>query len=142
MEFTRLDSINGAPVFFCQMPDAKSFISAVLVGVGTRNESWPQEAGLAHATEHMLFQGTDLFPNSKTLEAHIEDVGGELNAWTSKEKTLFWAQVPANEYQRALLVTSQQVLKPLLPEEKIPTEMQILRCGRLMKKPCPCLSCR
>ena len=92
----------GLLVHILNMPAANSVACGVLVCAGTRDERWPEEAGLAHALEHMIFQGTRDFSDSQSLSAYIEDVGGGLNAATSSEGTLFYNQLPSSEIERAI----------------------------------------
>jgi len=116
----------GVPLHTYNMPHANSVVCCKLVNVGTRDEKWPEEAGLTHALEHMVFQGTENFPDSQTLGAYIENIGGDINAMTGHEKTCFYVYVPANEIERAIHVLSQMMMRPLLPESKIKTEMDAI----------------
>lgn len=70
------------------------------IGVGTRHEG-RGEYGLAHFTEHMLFKGTKL-RSSEQIIRRLEEVGGELNAYTSKEETILYALVPRIYAKRAI----------------------------------------
>lgn len=114
---------EGVPVHIYNMPSANSVACGVRVNVGTRDERWPQEAGLAHAMEHMIFQGTEKFPDSRALASYIELAGGRLNAYTNKENTFFYNLVPADAVEKAVCSLSEQMVRPLLPEKKIATEM-------------------
>jgi predicted Zn-dependent peptidase len=105
------------------LPFSQVVSLGVLVKVGTRDEVWPEEAGLAHALEHMLFQGTENFPTSLDLTAHVERVGGDLNAFTSSEFTFFHATVPAGRPSRACDVLVEQILRPRFPSKQIGPEM-------------------
>lgn len=70
------------------------------IGVGTRHER-RGEYGIAHFTEHMLFKGTRL-RSSEQIIRRLEEVGGELNAYTSKEETILYALVPRAYAKRAI----------------------------------------
>lgn len=122
--YQKLTTRNGLPIYFMDLPHAPTVSVGVLVKAGTREEVWPAEAGLAHALEHMLFQGTRRFPTSREVSAYIEDVGGIINAWTTKEMTFYWRQVPANYAERAFISLADQLRDPLILAEKITTEMQ------------------
>ena len=122
--YQKLITKNGLPIYFMDLPHAPTVAVGMLVKAGTREEIWPAEAGLAHALEHMLFQGTQRLPTSREVSADIEDVGGIVNAWTTKEMTFYWRQVPANEAKRAFISLAEQIRFPLILEEKIATEMQ------------------
>lgn len=130
----RLIANGRIPVHIFDMPWAHSVVLAVLVKAGTRDEHWPGEAGIAHALEHMIFQGTRDFPNNQSMASYIEDVGGVINAGTHCEGTLFFVQVPAQELERAVYALSQLLICPVFPEEKIETEMQnIIQEIRMVK---------
>lgn len=124
MEIKKLETACGAPLYVAEMPHAKSIATGVLVQVGTRDEKWPDEAGLAHAFEHMVFKGTEKFPNSKSLSSHIEDVGGTINAWTWKETTFFFNHVPVGFFDRAITVLHQMLTAPLFNPRRVSAEMK------------------
>ena len=70
---------QSSPVSYC----------GVIVNVGSRDEN-EDEQGMAHFIEHMLFKGTNKRRSSQIIN-RLEDVGGELNAYTSKEETVIYA---------------------------------------------------
>lgn len=115
---------QGVPMYYLELPNVKSVAVGVLVRAGTCREKWPEEAGLAHALEHMLFQGTEDFPESRQLSAYIEDVGGYLNAWTWKEMTFYYNVLPAGKIKRGPRLLGQMLRKSLLKEENINIEMK------------------
>lgn len=124
MEFKELQLRNGAKLYVLPIPTAKIVALGVHVNVGTRDEIWPKEAGLAHATEHMLFQGTEEFQNSKAITEYIESVGGALNAFTCNEMTFYFNALPCEEKKRGFEILSQQLQKSFFLPEKITPEMQ------------------
>jgi len=121
--FLKLKTKSGVPLWLLPMPHAQSVSAGVLVNVGTRDEVWPKEAGIAHALEHMLIQGTEEFPTQSDLTSYIEDVGGHMNARTWKEGTFYYSKVPAGFSERAIHAVSQQIRRSILPEGKVPVEM-------------------
>lgn len=123
MEISKTEMAGGALLYHAYMPWSHVIMSGVLVKAGTSNENWPGEAGLAHASEHMRFQGTEHFFDSGALSAYMEDIGGAGNAWTSNEGTCFYQCVPALEFERSPFVSSQLALHAVFPEEKIKIEM-------------------
>lgn len=124
LSFHKLDTKSTSPLWIFPQPSANSVALGVLIFAGTRDENWPKEAGIAHALEHMHFQGTEKFPSSRAVSGYIEEVGGLLNAWTSKEMTFYHIQVPAEYAKRGTELLSQQVEASIFPEEKIGTEMK------------------
>jgi predicted Zn-dependent peptidase len=80
---------GGMRVITEQVPGVRSAAVGIWVGVGSRDEQ-PSVAGAAHYLEHLLFKGTDRRSASRIAE-EIDAVGGELNAFTAKEHTCFYA---------------------------------------------------
>ena len=122
--FSKIKTESGVPLWVFPMSFSKTFSAGVLIKAGTRDEEWPKEAGIAHALEHMFFQGTEKFPTSKDVSGYIEEVGGKINAWTWKEMTFFHAHVPSEHKNRAVSILSEQINKSVFPEEKISVEMK------------------
>jgi predicted Zn-dependent peptidase len=124
LNFSKTLTDSGVSLWTLNLPYSGSVSLGVLVRTGTRDEIWPKEAGIAHALEHMHFQGTEDFPTSQKVSGHIEEVGGMINAWTWKEMTFHWIKVPALYYERAAHILSEQLRKSIFPQEKIPIEMK------------------
>ena len=93
MRLTRLD--NGLTIATDTMPSVDSASVGMWVGVGTRHES-PEQNGLAHLLEHMVFKGTRR-RDAAAIAREIEDVGGHMNAYTSREQTAYYAKVLADD---------------------------------------------
>lgn len=123
LNFEKLITTTGVPLYVMYLPHSNTVASGVLVKAGTRDESWPEEAGLAHALEHMQFQGTKRFPTSEKLSAYIEETGGVLNAWTFSETTFYWSRVPEQHKEKSILLLSEEINYALIPEEKVAIEM-------------------
>jgi len=111
MEYKEIQLKNGAKLYVMKMPAAKTVALGAHVNAGTREEIWPRQAGIAHALEHMVFQGTEEFPDSKAMTEHIESVGGALNAFTWQEMTVYFNMLPPEEMERGFKVLSQQLRK-------------------------------
>ncbi|MHA6805229.1 M16 family metallopeptidase [Salinifilum ghardaiensis] len=82
---------SGLRVVTEQVPGSRSAGAGLWVDVGSRDETRPQ-AGAAHYLEHLLFKGTER-RSAAGIAAEVDVVGGELNAFTAKEHTCFYAQV-------------------------------------------------
>ncbi len=124
LNFRRLETKSKSPLWIFPQPNANSVALGVLIFAGTRDENWPKEAGIAHALEHMHFQGTEKFPSSAKISGFVEEVGGRLNAWTWKEMTFHHVYMPAEHARRGVEILSQQMLASVFPEEKIGIEMK------------------
>ncbi len=114
---------NGLRIVFKPDNCAVSYCG-IVINTGSRDEL-EDEQGMAHFIEHMLFKGT-----SKRRSAHIinrlEHVGGELNAFTSKEETVVYAAV-LNEYtERAIELISDITLRSTFPQKEIDKETVII----------------
>ncbi len=105
---TRLAS--GLTLVTWPLPGAATAAVALAAPVGARHEA-EAEHGLAHLFEHMLFKGTERRP-ARAIAEEIEDVGGDLNAWTSREMTMLHARVLAEDLPRALDILADLVTAP------------------------------
>ena len=106
--------------------------AGIMVGAGTRDEQ-PQENGLAHYIEHCVFkgsltlQGGHLSPRSNQQIIHrIEDIGGEINAYTTKEETVFYAATPIAYIQRTLHLLLDLVFRPTFPKTETDKEVGVI----------------
>ena len=94
------------------------------IDAGTRDEE-PDEHGLAHFVEHMLFKGT-----VKRRPWHIlnrmEHVGGDLNACTSKEETIIYTAALRKDFSRAIELLTDIVFHSTFPEREVPREVEVI----------------
>ncbi len=97
---------------------------ALIVRAGTRDEG-PQEPGLAHFIEHLLFKGT-VRRKPFHLLSKIEDAGGELNAYTGKEDTTVYASFLADNYPAALDVLLDIAFRSIFPEKELRKEQEVI----------------
>lgn len=120
----RLVSLNnGLRVVTKEIQGLVSYIG-VLVNVGSRDEDKDHE-GLAHFVEHTLFKGTDK-RRSWQISSRMESVGGELNAYTSKEETMVYTVAPAGYEDRALELLADLVTSSRFPENEIDKERDVI----------------
>jgi predicted Zn-dependent peptidase len=92
------------------------------VRTGSRNES-PEQAGLSHFLEHLLFKGTDRF-SSREIDETFDGMGAEVNAGTSKETTSVYSRFLDRHLDRAFDVLQDMVLRPAYPD--IDSERQVV----------------
>ncbi|MDR0996016.1 MAG: insulinase family protein, partial [Tannerella sp.] len=95
------------------------------VRAGSRDEL-PGEAGLAHFVEHMLFKGT-VKRKAWHILNRMENVGGELNAYTAKEETLVYSIFMAEHLPRAVELLSDLVFHSTFPQQEIAKELDVIR---------------
>ncbi|MCB5410132.1 M16 family metallopeptidase [Pseudogemmobacter faecipullorum] len=115
---------NGFRIVTESMPGLKSATVGIWVGAGGRHEG-ASENGIAHFLEHMAFKGTPTRSALRIAE-EIEDVGGYINAYTSREMTAYYARCLSVDVPRALSVISDIVLNPLFSQEDIETERHVI----------------
>ncbi len=96
----------------------------MVVNTGSRDES-ENEEGMAHFVEHMLFKGTEKRRSGHIIN-RLENVGGELNAFTSKEETVVYAVVLNEYFERALELIGDIVLNSTFPQKEIDKEIVII----------------
>ena len=94
------------------------------VAVGSRNEE-PSQYGLAHFIEHSLFKGTQKHKASY-IANRMEQVGGELNAYTTKDETVIYSTFPKGNLNRAVTLISDLVINSVFPEEQLNRERDVV----------------
>jgi len=92
---------------------------------GTRHESGPEQFGMAHFIEHILFKGTQT-RDSWHINNRMESVGGELNAFTTKEETTFYSAFLGRDYARAIDLLCDLVCHPTAPEKELIREQEVV----------------
>ena len=96
----------------------------LILQAGSRDEG-PDEEGLAHFIEHLLFKGTTRRKAYHIL-SRIEDVGGELNAYTGKEDTTLYASFLVSHYGRSMELLFDIIQNARFPEKEIPKEKDVI----------------
>ena len=115
---------NGFRIVTESMPGLLSASAGIWVMAGGRHERAEQN-GIAHFLEHMAFKGTEKRSALRIAE-EIEDVGGYINAYTSREMTAYYARVLSPDVALALDVISDIVLNPVFNEADIETERHVI----------------
>ncbi len=122
---TRLHTLsNGFRIVTEHMPGLGSASVGIWVGAGARHER-PEQNGIAHFLEHMAFKGTERRSALQIAEA-IEDVGGYINAYTSREVTAYYARVLENDVPLALDVLADILLNPVFDQSEIEVERGVI----------------
>ncbi|HYH39630.1 MAG TPA: pitrilysin family protein [Azospirillum sp.] len=115
---------NGLRVATDTMPDVQTVSLGCWVGVGTRNEA-PSVNGVAHLVEHMLFKGTKRRTAFRISE-EIENVGGQLNAYTTREHTAYYAKVLHEDAGLALDIIADMLQHSLLDDGELARERTVV----------------
>jgi predicted Zn-dependent peptidase len=115
---------NGLQIVTEDIRSTSTYSLGVFVSVGSRHET-PSLHGASHFLEHLLFKGT---PNrsAEQISATIESVGGELNAYTAKEHTCFYARVLHSDAELALDVLSDMITHSLITPEDVDAERAVI----------------
>ncbi len=122
VEITTLS--NGFRIVTENMPSLESASLGIWVTAGGRHER-PEQNGIAHFLEHMAFKGTKT-RSALQIAEEIEDVGGYINAYTSREVTAYYARILAADCGLALDVISDILLNPVFDAKEIETERHVI----------------
>jgi predicted Zn-dependent peptidase len=115
---------NGIPLVMERMSNVRSVSLGIWVAAGSRYE--PREKnGISHFLEHMFFKGTKK-RKARDIAVAIDSIGGELNAFTSKEGTTFYIKVLDEQLQKGVELLSDIFLNSIFPEEEIRRESQVI----------------
>ena len=96
----------------------------IMVGAGTRHEL-PNESGMAHYIEHCVFKGTEHY-TARQIINHIEGIGGEINAYTTKEETTFYAATLRQHFRTTLHLLADMVLRPTFCKKETDKEVTVI----------------
>ncbi len=106
------------------MPDVCSASLGIWVGTGSRDETEAQ-AGISHFLEHLLFKGTEARSARQIAEA-IDAVGGDMNAYTTKEYTTFYIRLLAEDLELGLDILSDILIRPAFRPNEVDAERQVI----------------
>ncbi len=115
---------NGARLVTCQVPDARSAALGFFIGAGSRYEL-PEENGSAHFIEHMLFKGTDR-RSAGQLARDMDELGGQFNAYTTKDHTCFYTRVLDKHLDRGLDILSDMLFHSRFDQEDVELERGVI----------------
>ena len=97
---------------------------ALTIGAGTRDEA-PYPAGIAHFVEHTLFRGTRR-KSASVISGYLDKLGGELNAYTTKEEIVLHATVLKEDIKRAAGLLFELATEPTFPDREVETERGVV----------------
>ncbi|MFT6746787.1 MAG: putative Zn-dependent peptidase [Glaciecola sp.] len=115
---------NGLKIIHQQMSSSAVFHCGLFVNVGSRDET-KDERGVAHFLEHALFKGTKRRKAFHILN-RLDVVGGELNAYTTKEETVLYASVLNTHMDRALEIIADISFESTFPEHELVKEKTVV----------------
>ncbi|MCU9811380.1 MULTISPECIES: M16 family metallopeptidase [Paraclostridium] len=115
---------NGLTIIGEEIPYLKSITLGVWVNAGSRIEN-EELGGISHFIEHMLFKGTKN-RTSKEIASTIDNLGGQINAFTSKECTCYYVKLLDEHIDIGIDILSDMFLNPLFDEKDIDKERQVI----------------
>ncbi|MBW2979945.1 insulinase family protein [Candidatus Woesearchaeota archaeon] len=115
---------NGLTVVIVKKPtDSVAFMATAKAG---SNHETKSQSGISHFVEHMLFEGTKRRPSARLIANEIESIGGEINAYTSTERTSFYTKVLGKHFDRGLDIITDIIQNPLFDPKMIEKERRII----------------
>jgi len=123
--FKKEHLINGVPVVMESLRNMRSVVLGTWVKVGSRHEP-SEKNGISHFLEHMFFKGTKR-RTAKDIAFEIDSLGGELNAFTSRETTTFYIKVLDDFLEKGLDLLTDVFLNSTFPDEDIEKEKKIIK---------------
>ncbi len=123
--FERQQLTNGLRVLTAPIPHAQSVACFVMLAAGSRYER-ASNRGIAHFAEHMFFKGTERRPSSRDLTTLIDGIGGEFNAFTSKEFTGYYVRCAGADRDIALDVLLDMLRHSKFDPEEVEREKGVI----------------
>ena len=115
---------NGLTIATDHVPAARSVAIGVWVAVGSRDE--PAElSGVSHFLEHLLFKGTDT-RSATDISRAVDRVGGDINAFTSKEYTAYYCRMPRRHGAAGIELLGDVLTRSLIADDDVDGERQVI----------------
>src|SRR5512141_3336123 len=115
---------NGVRVITEPMPHVRSVSVGIWIGTGSRRET-PEQNGISHFIEHMLFKGTE-HRSAEDIARSVDSIGGNLDAFTAKELVCFNTKVLDEHLPQAFDVLADLVLNPRFRDEDIEKDKGVI----------------
>ncbi len=116
---------NGLRVLTANLPHAQSVAVLIMLAAGSRYET-AEASGIAHFSEHMFFKGTERRPSAREIAGAIDAIGGEFNAFTAKENTVYYVKCAAEHRDVALDVLVDMLRNSRFAAEEIEREKGVI----------------
>ncbi|MDP4083083.1 MAG: pitrilysin family protein [Bacillota bacterium] len=121
---TKYTCRNGVRIVLEHIPTVRSVAIGVWIGTGSRDET-PENNGISHFLEHMFFKGTTT-RSAREIAESFDSIGGQVNAFTSKEYTCYYAKVLDTHSQYALDVLADMFFNSTFVEEELNKERNVV----------------
>jgi predicted Zn-dependent peptidase len=122
VEVTTLD--NGIRVISQKMNETEAVTIEIWTGVGSRYER-PEQNGISHFLEHMAFKGTKT-RSAKQIAEDFDNIGGQLNAFTSREHTVYYAKVLKENFHDAIDLLADIIQNSVFEQQEIERERNVV----------------
>ena len=116
---------NGLRFIEAPMPGTRTATVLVIYRTGSKYEN-RETSGISHFVEHVMFKGTEKRPNAAIISSELDSIGGEYNAFTSKEFTGYYIKADAAKFSRALDIVSDMVINSKFADEDINKERGVI----------------
>src|ERR1700704_3448555 len=116
---------NDLPVHRIELPGTRALTILVAFDAGARNER-PEENGMAHFLEHLVFKGGEAYPTYRDVNETAERIGAQLNAYTSHDLVAFHITVRAEKALEAIDLLSDFVGRPRLAADELERERGVV----------------
>ncbi|NOZ13403.1 MAG: insulinase family protein [Acidobacteria bacterium] len=118
--------LNHIPVIISRIPHTRAATVSIWFNRGARDEIFPGEHGLTHFLEHMVFKGSET-RTATDISREIERVGGDLDAFTSRDQLCFIARVPAEKLELGFDLLTDMLTRPSFRPEDVKLEKSVVR---------------
>ena len=115
---------NGIPVLIYNIESINTVSLGIFVNTGSRNE-YPEESGVSHYIEHMMFKGTET-RTAKEISEAIDNEGGMINAYTSRDITAYYIQMLSNKIGTGIEILSDMFMNSTFTEENLEKERNVI----------------
>ena len=115
---------NGIPVLIDNIESINTVSLGIFVNTGSRNE-YPEESGDSHYIEHMMFRWTET-RTAKEISEIIDNEGGMINAYTSRDLTVYYIQMLSNKIGTGIDVLSDMFMNSTFSEENLEKERNVI----------------
>ncbi len=125
MKYTKQILPNGLTIVAVPSSDAESVVVDIFVKTGSRSES-KHEAGVSHFLEHFLFKGTKKYPTAMAINEIVDGIGGDMNAFTSKEATQYYIKARSKFLPLIFDILTDMVQEPLFDAAELEKEKGVI----------------
>jgi len=115
---------NGLKVIVCEKPDNDFVEFEVWYRTGSKDEK-PGIRGMAHLFEHMMFRGTAKYPD-KSFDENLRKIGGESNAYTTYDRTVYHEYVPVTALEKMMDIESDRMANLVVTQKILDTEREVV----------------